>query len=472
MPRGLPLIMGLLALLATIAVICVHIILAVHISKEASVKTISIVSAILELVVLVLLGWLSSSHVVASMRGPSRRCLGIAFGLGIFVCILAAAASAVTLICLSQTAPNMEDQVFGVTQPNFLIGSSVALGLSFACQLIFMVVHFISARADGLDSASSLYTNEGGRRSPTSRVKAIRYSQTFPGMVQTRETTSMEKNQPASIVGKSSVETMGSFRSSMSHAIRPVSSKTRLLSTREKRRPASIDSNAGRGSTEESFDSWDTSSVDAHNRQIVMEASSPPPTKTRLLETIPASPTISRSPSPGSPLDLEPPRAAQRSRSYSPASRRRDSSASTQHRSSSELNIHPLFRSDSPTPPPLATPGTVVLASPNAGQVITHQHSMRSMRSLQRMRSGSLPTTPSPLSRQGSFESASVKKQVDEQGSIAEVEEVDEEQGTRSERMMTPPIPEWILSAGARTSLTGYNSRKLKTEDDELIHGE
>jgi hypothetical protein len=29
---------------------------------------------------------------------------------------------------------------------------------------------------------------------------------------------------------------------------------------------------------------------------------------------------------------------------------------------------------------------------------------------------------------------------------------------------MTPPIPDWILSAGTRSSLSGYNSRKLKIE--------
>lgn len=440
-------ILGSIALLATIAVVCIHIILAVSISSQSPVKTVAIVSVILEALVLVLLGWLSVSHVL-SMRNPSRQCPGVALGLSIFVCILAAAASAVTFICLSKIAPNMEDGDLGVTETSFLVGSSVALCISFACQLIFMVVHFVSARAAGLDSAFSLHTDDGDRPSPASRVKGIRYSQTFPSMVHVRETASMDSQKPPS-----SLETMGS-----------VSSKTRLLSVREKRRPSSLDTDANRGSTDDTFESWDTSTVDLHNRQIVLEASSPPSSKTRHLETIPASPTISRSPSPGSPL--EPPHASQRGRSYSPASRRREPSLTSQ-RSSSELNIHPLFRSDSPTPPPLATPGTVVMASPNAGQVIKHQQSMRSVksvRSLQRMRSGSLPTTPSPLSRQGSFESASVKKQVDEQGSIAEV---DEEQSSQRERQMTPPIPEWVLSAGTRTSLTGYNTRKVKGEDEE-----
>jgi hypothetical protein len=32
--------------------------------------------------------------------------------------------------------------------------------------------------------------------------------------------------------------------------------------------------------------------------------------------------------------------------------------------------------------------------------------------------------------------------------------------GEDVERKMTPPIPEWILTAGSRSSLTVYNSRK------------
>jgi hypothetical protein len=35
-----------------------------------------------------------------------------------------------------------------------------------------------------------------------------------------------------------------------------------------------------------------------------------------------------------------------------------------------EAHIHPLFRSDSPTPPPVASPGTIVTASPLSGQVL------------------------------------------------------------------------------------------------------
>ncbi|KAL5342992.1 hypothetical protein BJX70DRAFT_394425 [Aspergillus crustosus] len=57
-----------------------------------------------------------------------------------------------------------------------------------------------------------------------------------------------------------------------------------------------------------------------------------------------------------------------------------------------ESNIHPLFRSDNRSPPPTATPNTMVLASPDAGQTIT-------VNTLQRMRSTRSVGTHSPRSR-------------------------------------------------------------------------
>lgn len=53
---------------------------------------------------------------------------------------------------------------------------------------------------------------------------------------------------------------------------------------------------------------------------------------------------------------------------------------STKANSPDESNIHPLFRSCSRTPPPTATPSSMVLASPEAGQMIDQKE-------LQRMRS-------------------------------------------------------------------------------------
>ena len=71
------------------------------------------------------------------------------------------------------------------------------------------------------------------------------------------------------------------------------------------------------------------------------------------------------------------------------ASRSRSASAT------SEGHIHPLFRSDSPLPPPLASPGTIVTASQWGGQVVSPTDRDRAM-SLSRTvsRGSSRPASP------------------------------------------------------------------------------
>ncbi|KND95116.1 hypothetical protein TOPH_00543 [Tolypocladium ophioglossoides CBS 100239] len=429
---------GTLAVLATSSAVCLQIIVAIHIQKPA-LRTASIVAASLESVLLLILGWLAASNTWQPGKVPSSRCLNIAFGFEILVCALASAASAVALAYLSGSkAEDDEDAVLAASEAKLLAASSVAVALAIAVQLMFMILHFVSSREIALGRTSSSEIDADSQRIPNFNIKSIRYSRTSPSSDQAQEMASVESKDsgPSTMIRSR----MGTFRTSVSQAIRPSSSKTKLLSTREQRRPPSLDLTPRRSSAENSFDSWDTSSVDAHNRQVVLEMS-PPPLKSRGLETIPASPTASRSPSRGTALDLEPPRSLRHSRSYSSSTLRQLKEARlTPTSSANELHIHPLFRSDSPTPPPVATPGTSVVASPNAGQVISRRESMQS---LNRMRSGSLPAGRSPLSRQASFESTKLKKQGVAQG----------DQGARSERKMTPPVPEWLLSPGMRASL-------------------
>ncbi|PHH54655.1 hypothetical protein CFIMG_004539RAa [Ceratocystis fimbriata CBS 114723] len=232
------------------------------------------------------------------------------------------------------------------------------------------------------------------------------------------------------------------------------------------------------------------------------------PILSRLLETIPQSPTAPirsrvghavRSSCPESEytgiLDLPPvidpdsaPRGRGRSRTQgATASPRMSSTTPNLHRSSAaakpveaEAHIHPLFRSDSPGPPPLATPGTVVLAAPAAGRVLASRVSIRSLR---RIRSGSMPVVRSSLSRQSSvddfnpatavhdemppledldgYDSASFKsaetsnnvpgnaKRASKEGS--EVGDGDSDGGSEvCEQALTPLIPDWVLSSNAK----------------------
>ncbi|KAH8910105.1 hypothetical protein BR93DRAFT_459700 [Coniochaeta sp. PMI_546] len=495
-PRVVPIILGVAAALATTAVLVIHSVLAHSLlERDDSVRVAAVLSSVLEALVLVLMGWL----IVADLRPltPRRPWLvfnNIWFGTSLLLCTIAAAASVAAVVRLSNSSPStLPSHIAGSTSTGFLVGSSVALGLSFALQLIYLVVHYITNRTEPHDRASSPEFGAESRRSPLPQVKSIPYQQTAPVETRNKEAISLDlRSPPGSSGGRSATETLSSFRSSMSHIVRPISSKTRLLSSsqRSSRRPSSLESTAFQErssvATEDGFDSWDTSGVDPQNRQTVLESSSPIPG--RFLETIPASPTTSRSPSPGTPLDLEPPRIQQRSRSYSSIgtvqSVQSQRPTLTEHQSVSESHIHPLFRSDSPTPPPTATPGTVVTAAPNGGQVISDRHSIRT---LNRMRSGSLPTVPSPLSRQGSLDdlhrgriekgsslSPSVSPELREEPEEEEEEEEEEkEDGEKlTERKMTPPIPEWILSAGSRLSMVGYKSRRLRSTDGGDVEGQ
>ena len=242
-------------------------------------------------------------------------------------------------------------------------------------------------------------------------------------------------------------DSTSSLRSSFSTIQRPSSSRRGLLIrqhsyTRHSRRSSS-DGPSGRPSQDEGFDSYDTSSVSSHIRETVLQSKAmtkgsglPPipgsrsPSPAKALEgpffqsspslSPPASPlpqpSVSRPNSPpSSPSELpnfttmfppssNPPPTSPSQRNFSrPGSRSGPTSRSatishsrpdSRSRVPSEDHIHPLFRTCSPVPSPGASPGTVVTAAPEAGQLIDGRM-LKRMRS----RSGSLPLSPSPLVR-------------------------------------------------------------------------
>ncbi|KAL2258609.1 hypothetical protein VTK26DRAFT_8027 [Humicola hyalothermophila] len=475
-PRALPAALGAISLLPTAAILVIHIILARSPADRASsVKYTAIVAAISEAAVLAAISALTLQHLGRWSRVARLNIFGTLWlSAGVMLCTIGAAVSVASLICLSRVVDDPLSTIMRSRAADFMVGSSVVLGTAFATQLVFFIFHLVAGRMSG--PGIQLAGHISGPRTRSPPVKSIPYHETTE-VSKLRSVVSFESRTPPGSSGRRSVaETMSSIRSSLSHAVGPISSKTRLLSTSQRslHRPASFDLGGMHGtgprSTDDGFESWDTSGVDPQNRQAVIDSSSPPP-PTRFLETIPDSPPTSRSPSPGDALDLpEPPRTRRRSRSYSPVSTRTvraQRAAFTQHASQSESHIHPLFRSDSPTPPPaIATPGTVVVAAPNGGQVISERQSIRSIKSMRRMRSGSLPPVPSPLSRAASYDSFRHRQAGSGSPEIREEHEP-ARPGAEMERKMTPPIPEWILSAGLRTSLAVYNSRKLQIPRSE-----
>lgn len=456
--RALPLALGAVSVASGTTMVTFDIIFAVtlsHASSPESTRVTAIVasgvgSATVALLSLLLgrqVRYRNGAHI--QDFGHGRQHTYMLAGSGGISGVLSAVASAMVLGIMRSRISELPRRTIHSSTTSLIAGGFVVWAVALISQTFFVICMVLIQRRDYQQQiqpyrAEAPQTVSEMQDGSKPQVEKARRN------VEYRESTSMESKSPPSSSGRSrsGSDTMVSLRSSLTQAVRPITSKTKLINHKAPYRPASIESSRRDPSVtiEDGFDSWDTSAVDAQSRHALESASPTPP---RFLETIPASPTTSRSASPGFPLDLEPPKTRHRSRSYSPANSYRDlprSRTTSPTESTREAHIHPLFRSDSPTPPPAATPGTIVTAAPGAGTLISDRSSVRS---ISRMRSGSLPS--SPLMHSDSLDS--IRRAVDR-----EERERLEEGG--SERTLTPPIPEWILGAGARSSMLGYNSRK------------
>ncbi|KAL6698791.1 hypothetical protein J3F84DRAFT_234753 [Trichoderma pleuroticola] len=429
MARMISLALGAFALITTMATMCTQSAISVSISQTSPGRIASTIAAVFDAAILVLLGWLIAADVLSTFPGQSKLWRGIFFGLEITAGVIATVTSLVGLVYLTKRD--------GGANKHLLVGSSVTLGLAVSSQLVYTIYQVLPASTDAAGISWPARKDEESGRARKINLKAIRYSQTMPIMDQPSPIAQLDgrtsRSRSNSADGKSMAETVASSVTYVAHSIRSVSSKSKMRSSKERSRSMSIDSTANRSTmADDAFDSWDTSSVDVHNREAVLEISTPTQSKPRGLETIPASPVASRSPSPQSFTELEPPRiqTRRRSRSYSPVSIRRE--LRDLPSSSGEAHIHPLFRSDSPDPHPFATPGTIVMAAPDAARVIVHRSSNVS---LNRLRSDSLPIAPHPFARQDSFDSRSLK---------AYRPELDLNEQDFADRGMAPPAPEWL----------------------------
>lgn len=121
----------------------------------------------------------------------------------------------------------------------------------------------------------------------------------------------------------------------------------------------------------------------------------------------------------------------------------------------SEAHIHPLFRSESPSglPPPTATPGTSIMASPYSTQAIACPP-----RSFNRMRSNS------QLSQTNTIHSLHQTRSFSRDRAAST--------GSKSRspsppsRAMTPPIPDFVLNTSPRSSLSGSRRVNLQYSPD------
>ena len=162
------------------------------------------------------------------------------------------------------------------------------------------------------------------------------------------------------------------------HILQPMSSRTRLLrqASFQSERPSHQEPPLPISDIpEDVFDTW---AIDVEQAEVAA------PTRAHL-ETIPGSRPVS----PAKPLDGPfpgydapinkpfPPEdrgmlVTSPTDSYrSPSNLQQQSPRSRSSSVNTQSHIHPLFRTDSPIPPPVASPGTVVTASPWGGQTIS-----------------------------------------------------------------------------------------------------
>ena len=435
---------GIVSIVFTVAVTVLSILLASYLTPQAQkVSTFSFAAAIVQCISLCMTTALLFLHVQRRGRNGSivsqpRRQTCLAF-TSITITFLAATAIGFTLGWAYNKIDTFHGLVLGLDTRNFMLLVIVVYGLAILAQVLFLVC-LLWVR-DPARYAARYQLPAPTQTAPEMSTGTEEPSPDTTATVQSNPFREVSFSRPASA---SASEAPSSLRSSLSIVTRQNTSKTKLIrqsSFPRYSRSSSFDNSptARPSQDSEGFDSWDTSTVASHIRETVHQS---PLVKKKGLEPIPGS----RSPSPANALEgpffntspeSSPPPSPLPQPSYSrPPSRQRAPS--------SEEHIHPLFRTCSPAPPPSTTSGTVVLAAPVAGALVNE-------RILRRMRSGSLPSSPSPLVRSESY--------------------FDYHTAPTSPAGETPPIPNFILEAGERGSMEAYQGRRAASMKSPRLPG-
>ncbi|KAL8863397.1 MAG: hypothetical protein Q9178_000078 [Gyalolechia marmorata] len=309
------------------------------------------------------------------------------FALGMLPSIVAGIVVGALLGWANTSRGEVPSYVLGLKISTYLFVSFILWGVSVVTQILFFAC---LAWASHPLPKSSLDPSITSQEKPQETVEPSR-----PTTSTTVESNPFQEEPSPSNSPSAAPSEVTSLRSSLSIKTRPTTAKGKFLSRQHAfQSRSSLDSPARtRFNQDEAFDSWDTSGVGSHIRETVLQSSPVVKSRPSPLEPIPGS----RSPSPAKALEgpffgQGPSESAPSSPLPQPSVSRPQSRARS---ASSEDHIHPLFRTYSPAPPNVSS-GTNVTAAPGAGQMINQ-------RILKRMRSGSLPSSPSPLIRSESF---------------------------------------------------------------------
>ncbi|PVH92298.1 hypothetical protein DM02DRAFT_282524 [Periconia macrospinosa] len=282
-------------------------------------------------------------------------------------------------------------------------------------------------------------------------MSELRHSNTPHGiyMMEPTQPSSPLAAMPSPTFSARSSQSLQSWRDSLHHVIRPATSRSKLVKPRSSRSVYS-DVQSFDSASQDGFDKWEADpqivlQLTAASAQLAQQMPAAP-TKGTVLEAIPQS----RPGSPARALDGPFPASDDDEELPPPPKMMLDTSRPPSP-SVSEAHIHPLFRSESPVPPPAATPGTSIIASPLSDQAIACPP-----RPYSRMRSSSnlsRTASPSRLHHAQSFTNdRTMSPHSDRSRSTSP-----------PSRGMTPPIPDFVLNASPRSS-TSHSLRKVNLQ--------
>ncbi|KAH8810581.1 hypothetical protein F5884DRAFT_256597 [Xylogone sp. PMI_703] len=355
-PRGILVPLGVLAVLCEIALLVFNIVFAVTLSGAYTGfkgNKVEIIASVLNFVTIGLLLMLlarqfqhrDGAHIQDVGHGRQHRYLLAGF-CGFF-CALSTAATIVGLSVIQNRIADLPRRTLGSSTESLVTSAFAVWAISLVSEIVFIIATVLIQRMDFHQQMQPFQVESGNHSLPKMKQTERQQDQSPPESIDHRGSNSVKSTSPPSWSRRLSV------RNSLSQTTQ---------------RPESLDSGYPESNlcVEDSFNFWDTSSGEPYVQQAVLGKSSPAPDPEILLDLEPAS------------------RSQPKSRNYSPANSHKDvtrksSQVTSRNGSLREAQIHPLFRSDSPTPPPVATLGTIITAAPGAGQVISDRQSIRSL---------------------------------------------------------------------------------------------
>ncbi|KAK3670920.1 hypothetical protein LTR78_009198 [Recurvomyces mirabilis] len=336
----------------------------------------------------------------------------IALACAIVVCLVAAVLS-IILFALHLNSPSAKASVG-------LLKAGLAFWAVLLCSETVLYAYLAwpqSGRAETLEAADDSELGSSPARSAKAKSIHLAFVRSSPPRM-TRTTSDFYDGDaplPSPLF-------RSSWRNSMDQVIRPMTSRTRLIRRSFMSSDARSSHSVRPPSTDttrqyDGFEFWDTSTVEANTDDLVppMPPLSRKESRTRL-EPIPGSRPVS----PAKPLDgpflestlpehLQLPESPLHSPSIAETSSIHEYPLNRRP-STTQAHIHPLFRPESPFPPPLPTPGTVITASPLAGQVVSPEHAFNwTVHSSQTWRPGSSTPGSPTASRSGSVRSLALQ---------------------------------------------------------------